>query len=230
MATSRPPPHTLNASTTACSSVSPPTSARRSCQVTGSRPTQVPRRPHWTREEHHARAGQRQGHQQRVSGSEGVTWKEVATKAGVRRVLAIVLTLQSFQLASVMDLVVVLYGPRVLAAAGVTSDTLLLGLNVVFDVTKDSSILIAMTLTDRVGRRPLLPASTGGMTASPLVLGSVFTTFGGARDDAAVAAVAFVCTFSVGIEPLAWVYSSEILLLRLRWQGTGRGCTVQRRE
>ncbi|KAF0888247.1 hypothetical protein E2562_013697 [Oryza meyeriana var. granulata] len=163
----------------------------------------------------------------------GGAWKEVATKAGVRRVLAIVLTLQFFQQASGIDSVV-LYGPRVLAAAGVTSNTLLLGLNVVFGVAKASSILIAMALTDRVGRRPLLLASTGGMTASLLVLGSVFAAFGGARDDAAVAAVAvavvvaFVCAFSVGIGPLAWVYSSEILPLRLRGQGAGIGTAMNR--
>jgi MFS family permease len=130
---------------------------------------------------------------------------------------------------------VVLYGPRVLAAAGVASNTLLLGLNVVFGVAKASSILVAMALTDRVGRRPLLLASTGGMTASLLALGSVFAAFGGARDDAAVAAgaavavvVAFVCAFSVGIGPLAWVYSSEILPLRLRGQGAGVGTAMNR--
>uniref|UniRef100_A0A0E0MMY0 Major facilitator superfamily (MFS) profile domain-containing protein n=1 Tax=Oryza punctata TaxID=4537 RepID=A0A0E0MMY0_ORYPU len=166
-------------------------------------------------------------------GGGGGAWKEVATKAGVRRVLAIVLTLQFFQQASGIDSVV-LYGPRVLAAAGVTSNTLLLGLNVVFGVAKASSILIAMALTDRVGRRPLLLASTGGMSVSLLVLGSVFAAFSGARDDAAVAAVAvavvvaFVCTFSVGIGPLAWVYSSEILPLRLRGQGAGVGTAMNR--
>ncbi|XP_052137999.1 polyol transporter 5-like [Oryza glaberrima] len=164
----------------------------------------------------------------------GGAWKEVATKPGVRRVLAIVLTLQFFQQASGIDSVV-LYGPRVLAAAGVASNTLLLGLNVVFGVAKASSILVAMALTDRVGRRPLLLASTGGMTASLLALGSVFAAFGGARDDAALAAgaavavvVAFVCAFSVGIGPLAWVYSSEILPLRLRGQGAGVGTAMNR--
>uniref|UniRef100_A0A0E0BDN4 Major facilitator superfamily (MFS) profile domain-containing protein n=1 Tax=Oryza glumipatula TaxID=40148 RepID=A0A0E0BDN4_9ORYZ len=138
-----------------------------------------------------------------------------------------------FQQASDIDSVV-LYGPGVLAAAGVTPNTLLLGLNVVFGVAKASSILIAMALTARVRRRPLLLASTGGMTASLLVLGSVFAAFGGARDDAAVAAVAvavvvaFACAFSVGIGPLAWVYSSEILPLRQRGQGASVGTAMNR--
>ncbi|XP_037439938.1 polyol transporter 5-like isoform X3 [Triticum dicoccoides] len=163
----------------------------------------------------------------------GSTWNEVATKAGVRRVLATVLALQFFQQASGIDSVV-LYGPRVLAMAGVTSNTLLLGLNVLFGVAKAGSILIAMALADRVGRRPLLLVSTGGMTASLLVLGSVFAAFAGAKDDAAVAAVAvaavvaFVCTFSVGFGPMAWVYSSEILPLRLRGQGAGLGTAMNR--
>lgn len=163
----------------------------------------------------------------------GGAWKEVATKAGVRRVLATVLALQFFQQASGIDSVV-LYGPRVLAMAGVTSNTLLLGLNVLFGVAKAGSILIAMALADRVGRRPLLLVSTGGMTASLLVLGSVFAAFAGAKDDPVVAGisvaavVAFVCTFSVGFGPLAWVYSSEILPLRLRGQGAGLGTAMNR--
>ncbi|RCV19041.1 hypothetical protein SETIT_3G352100v2 [Setaria italica] len=166
-------------------------------------------------------------------GSGGGAWKEVATKAGVRRVLAIVLTLQFFQQSSGIDSVV-LYGPRVLAMAGVTSNTLLLSLNVLFGVAKAGSILIAMALADRVGRRPLLLVSTGGMTASLLVLGSLFAAFTGAKDDAAVAAVsfaavvAFVVSFSVGFGPLAWVYSSEILPLRLRGQGAGLGTAMNR--
>jgi len=168
-----------------------------------------------------------------VASGGGGAWKEVATKAGVRRVLAIVLTLQFFQQASGVDSVV-LYGPRVLAMAGVTSNTLLLSLNVLFGAAKAGSILVAMALADRVGRRPLLLASTGGMTAALLVLGSLFAAFTGAKDDAAVAAVsvaavvAFVVAFSVGLGPLAWVYSSEILPLRLRGQGAGLGTAMNR--
>ncbi|CAL4899009.1 unnamed protein product [Urochloa decumbens] len=165
--------------------------------------------------------------------SGGGAWTELATKAGVRRVLAIVLTLQFFQQSSGIDSVV-LYGPRVLAMAGVTSNTLLLSLNVLFGVAKAGSILIAMSLADRSGRRPLLLASTGGMAASLLVLGTLFAAFAGARDDATVAAasfaavVAFVVAFSVGLGPLAWVYSSEILPLRLRGQGAGLGTAMNR--
>ncbi|CAL4906369.1 unnamed protein product [Urochloa decumbens] len=165
--------------------------------------------------------------------SGGGAWTELATKAGVRRVLAIVLTLQFFQQSSGIDSVV-LYGPRVLAMAGVTSNTLLLSLNVLFGVAKAGSILIAMSLADRAGRRPLLLASTGGMAASLLVLGTLFAAFAGARDDATVAAasfaavVAFVVAFSVGLGPLAWVYSSEILPLRLRGQGAGLGTAMNR--
>ena len=161
----------------------------------------------------------------------GGAWKEVATKAGVRRVLAIVLTLQFFQQSSGID-TVVMYAPRVLAMAGVTSTTLLLSLNVLFGIAKAGSVLIAMALADRVGRRPLLLASTGGMTASLVVLGSLFVAFAGAKDDAAVAAVsaaavvAFVVAFSVGLGPLAWAYSSEILPLRLRGHGAGLGTAL----
>ncbi|TVU50050.1 hypothetical protein EJB05_01404, partial [Eragrostis curvula] len=56
---------------------------------------------------------------------------------------------------------VVQYGPRVLAMAGVTSNTLLLGLNVLVGVAKTCSILVAMVLADRVGRRPLFSVGYG---------------------------------------------------------------------
>jgi sugar porter (SP) family MFS transporter len=164
-----------------------------------------------------------------ATASGGGAWKELATKPGVRRVLAIVLTLQFFQQASGIDSVV-LYGPRVLAMAGVTSTSLLLGLNVLFGVAKAGSILIAMVLTDRVGRRPLLLVSTGGMTVALLTLGTLFAGGGGAGVAVAsfAAVVVFVVAFSVGFGPLAWVYSSEILPLRLRGQGAGLGTAVNR--
>ena len=172
-----------------------------------------------------------------VASGGGGAWKEVATKAGVRRVLAIVLTLQFFQQSSGIDSVV-LYGPRVLAMAGVTSNTLLLSLNVLFGAAKAGSILVAMALADRVGRRPLLLASTGGMAASLLLVGSLFaaasaggTELGGAAavSAASVAAVvAYVVFFSMGLGPMAWVYSSEILPLRLRGQGAGLGTAMNR--
>ncbi|KAG2629621.1 hypothetical protein PVAP13_3KG461700 [Panicum virgatum] len=171
------------------------------------------------------------------NGSSSSAWKEAAAKPGVRRVLAMVLTLQFFQQASGIDSVV-LYGPRILAAAGVASNTSLLSLNILFGVAKAGSVLIAMALVDRAGRRPLLLASTGGMAASLLLVGSLFaaasaggTELGGAAavSAASVAAVvAYVVFFSMGLGPMAWVYSSEILPLRLRGQGAGLGTAMNR--
>ncbi|KAG2621097.1 polyol transporter 5-like isoform X2 [Panicum virgatum] len=160
-------------------------------------------------------------------------WREAAAKPGVRRVLAMVLTLQFFQQASGIDSVV-LYGPRILAAAGVASNTSLLSLNILFGVAKAGSILIAMALVDRAGRRPLLLVSTGGMTASLLLVGSLFAASAGTRGGAAASAasvaavVAYVVFFSMGLGPMAWVYSSEILPLRLRGQGAGLGTAMNR--
>ncbi|CAN6347856.1 unnamed protein product [Urochloa humidicola] len=168
------------------------------------------------------------------SRSGGGAWREAAAKPGVRRVLAMVLTLQFFQQASGIDSVV-LYGPRILAAAGVTSNTSLLSLNVIFGVAKAGSILIAMALVDRAGRRPLLLVSTGGMAASLVLVGSLFAASGGAAGNGAVvsaasvaAVVAYVVFFSMGLGPMAWVYSSEILPLRLRGQGAGLGTAMNR--
>lgn len=165
--------------------------------------------------------------------SSSSAWTEVASKAGVRRVLAIVLALQFFQQATGTESVV-LYSPRVLEKAGVTSNTVILALTILVGVAKTGFIFVAMVLTDRVGRRPLLLISIGGMAVSLVVLGSVLAASPGDTSNPAAAAaclvavLAFVGAFSVGMGPLTWVYSSEILPLRLRGQGVGLGTVVNR--
>ncbi|CAN6343066.1 unnamed protein product [Urochloa humidicola] len=73
------------------------------------------------------------------------------------------------------------------------------------------------------------------MTASLVLVGSLFAAgstngaAGAAVSAASVAAVvAYVVFFSMGLGPMAWVYSSEILPLRLRGQGAGLGKAMNR--
>nr|CAD1822655.1 unnamed protein product [Ananas comosus var. bracteatus] len=161
------------------------------------------------------------GEHAKLRRGEGV-WRELLVRPtpSVRRILLAALGLQFFQQASGIDSVV-LYSPRVFQKAGIRSDSNSLGATVAVGFTKTAFILVATFFLDRVGRRPLLLASAGGMVASLLALASTLHVIGdrahdhsdGHRGAAAAVAIAavlsFVGSFSIGL-------------------GRSRGCTARR--
>jgi MFS family permease len=136
-----------------------------------------------------------------------------------RRIFTNVLALQFFRRASGID-AIVLYSPLVFKKSGMSSNGLILGATVAVGVVKTCSIFVATFLSDRVGRRPLLLASTAGVAVT------LTTTLTMAACFASV--LAYVAAFSVGLGPLTQAYSAEVLPLRLRAQGTGLGTAVNR--
>ncbi|TVU38206.1 hypothetical protein EJB05_11563, partial [Eragrostis curvula] len=131
---------------------------------------------------------------------------------------------------------VVLYSPRVFKTAGITDDNQLLGATCAVGATKTLTILIATFLLDRVGRRPLAMTSTAGMAVSLVGLGTGLTVVGhhpDARITWAIAlciasTLAFVSFFSIGLGPIAGVYTSEIFPLRVRALGFACGVACNR--
>lgn len=102
-------------------------------------------------------------------------------------------------------------------------------------VVKTMFILVATFYLDRVGRRPLLLTSVGGMIVSLASLGFSLTIIDHSTKKriwalalAITSVLAYVATFSIGMGPITWVYSSEIFPLRLRAQGTSAGVAVNR--
>ncbi|XP_042442709.1 polyol transporter 5-like [Zingiber officinale] len=171
----------------------------------------------------------------RRSRGEGV-WKELLVRPTpvVRRILFAALGLQFFQQASGIDSVV-LYSPTIFEKAGLQSKTQRLGATVAVGFSKTSCILVATFLLDRVGRRPLLLSSAGGMVASLLTLASCLRAIERQGEAATWAVVlcivtelTFVGSFSIGLGPIAWVYCSEIFPLRLRAQGASLGAAMNR--
>ncbi|XP_072973883.1 putative polyol transporter 1 [Typha angustifolia] len=170
------------------------------------------------------------------SHGEGV-WKELLLRPtpAIRRILISGVGIHFFQQASGIDSVV-LYSPRVFQEAGITNKNKLLGTTVAVGFTKTLFILIATFLVDRVGRRPLLLSSTGGMVISLCSLGLGLTVIGHHPDGKLPWAIglcitsilAYVAFFSIGLGPITWVYSSEIFPLRLRAQGVATGVAVNR--
>ncbi|XP_057749040.1 polyol transporter 5-like [Arachis stenosperma] len=166
----------------------------------------------------------------------GGVWKELFLypTPAVRHILIAALGIHFFQQASGID-AVVLYGPTIFQKAGIDSDTEKLLATVAVGFTKTVFILVATFLLDRVGRRPLLLTSSGGMIISLFTLATSLTI-----DDRSnkkqmwavglsiASALSYVAVFSIGAGPIAWVYSSEIFPLRLRAQGSAMGVVVNR--
>jgi MFS family permease len=130
----------------------------------------------------------------------------------------------------------VLYSPRVFGSAGIAGDDQLLAVTCAMGVTKTLAVLVAMFLLDRVGRRPLLLCSTGGVILSLVGLATGLTIVGQNPDaripwavGLCVASVlAYVSFFSIGLGPVTGVYTSEIFPLRVRALGFSLGVVCNR--
>jgi sugar porter (SP) family MFS transporter len=174
----------------------------------------------------------------RRSGEEKQVWKELilSPTPTVRRILLATLGLQFFQQASGVDSVV-LYSPRVFQSAGITDDDQLLATTCAVGVTKTVIVLLAAILLDRVGRRPLMLTSSGGMVVSLVGLATGLTVVSRHPDAPKVpwavglcvtSTLAFVSFFSIGLGPMTAVYTSEIFPLRVRALGYAVGVACNR--
>ncbi|CAN6324804.1 unnamed protein product [Urochloa humidicola] len=170
-----------------------------------------------------------------AGGEERDVWRELilSPAPGVRRVLLSALGIHFFQQASGIDSVV-LYSPRVFQSAGIADKSKLLGTTCAVGATKTVFILVATFTLDRFGRRPLLLASTGGMAACLVGLGTGLTVTGRhgrvpwAVGVCIASILGVVGFFSVGLGPITWVYSSEIFPLHLRALGCALGVGLNR--
>ncbi|CAN4116091.1 unnamed protein product [Withania somnifera] len=152
----------------------------------------------------------------------------------VRHILIAAIGIHFFQQASGID-AVVLYSPRIYKKAGITKDNDRLLATIAVGCMKTFFILVATFLVDKVGRRVLLLSSCGGMVLSLLGLATGLTIIDHSDHKLKWAIALCICTtlssvafFSIGMGPIAWVYSSEIFPLRLRAQGCSIGVAVNR--
>ncbi|KAL3625529.1 Polyol transporter 5 [Castilleja foliolosa] len=172
----------------------------------------------------------------RRSGEKGV-WKQmfVHPTRTVLHITIAALGLQFFQQASGID-AVVMYSPRIYEKAGIVSDEKKLLATIAVGVCKTVFILVTTFMVDKIGRRVLLLTSCGGLTLSMFTLATGLTVIEryGADNVQWVVVICVLMTytsvafFSMGMGPIAWVYSSEIFPLKLRAQGCGLGVAVNR--
>ena len=154
----------------------------------------------------------------------------------VRRILVAAFGIHFFQHLSGIE-AVVLYSPRIFKAAGIATRNEILAATIGVGVTKTVFIMTAILLVDRVGRRPLYLSSLAGIIASLSCLGLGLTVIErsephhAARWAVALAITTvftFVASFSIGVGPITWAYSSEVYPLRLRAQGASIGVAINR--
>ncbi|KAL9150722.1 hypothetical protein ABFS82_11G007500 [Erythranthe guttata] len=165
-------------------------------------------------------------------------WKELLLRPTptVRHILIAGLGIQFFQQASGID-AVVMYSPRIYEKAGMRNDSDKLLATIAVGISKTMFILVATFLVDRVGRRTLLLTSCGGLAASLFGLATGLTVIDQNDDEQKLTWAVALCVamslssvafFSIGMGPIAWVYSSEIYPLRLRAQGCSMGVAANR--
>ncbi|KAI4319792.1 hypothetical protein MLD38_033350 [Melastoma candidum] len=147
------------------------------------------------------------------------TWGDLLKpSASLRQMLITGIGIQCFQQITGVD-AIVYYSPRIFEDAGVEGTSNLLAATIAVGVTKTIFILVAIVLIDKLGRKPLLYASTIGMTICLFVAGTTLSL--GITGPLGISlAILSVCGnvafFSIGIGPICWVLTSEIFPLRLR--------------
>ncbi len=85
--------------------------------------------------------------------------------------------------------------------------------------------IIAMSLVDKVGRRPLLLFGVAGMAISQIIMG-LFFHFN--MQGVYVALAFYLCsgTYAISLAPLTWLIVSEIFPTRIRARGMSIGSSV----
>ncbi|KAJ0025920.1 hypothetical protein Pint_08966 [Pistacia integerrima] len=121
---------------------------------------------------------------------------------------------------------VIFYSSTIFESAGITSSNVAtLGIGAIQVI----ATAVATWLVDKAGRRLLLIISTGGMTASLLIVAAAFYAKDFVSEDSGiysilgifsvVGVVAMIIFFSLGMGPVPWVIMSEILPINIKGLG-----------
>jgi SP family galactose:H+ symporter-like MFS transporter len=115
------------------------------------------------------------------------------------------------------------YAPSIMEQTGLSASNSILAALVVAAVNV-AATLVALPLVDRVGRRPLLLASLGGMALSLALFGVAFTTDAGSGLSI-VCLVGFILAFELGMGPIFWLLIAEIFRPDVKATGVA-ACTA----
>jgi sugar porter (SP) family MFS transporter len=136
----------------------------------------------------------------------------------VRPMLKVGVLLAVFQQVTGIN-TVIYYAPSLLQGAGFGNSAALLA-NVVNGAVNVGMTIVAVSLLDRVGRRPLLLSGTAGMAVGMTITALSF--LGGSHLHGALAIVAvlglliYTGSFAIGLGPVFWLLIAEIYPLTIR--------------
>jgi sugar porter (SP) family MFS transporter len=145
---------------------------------------------------------------------------------GMRRRLFVAITLAVLQQISGIN--TVLYYGSVLFTEHFRGETArtAIGANVAVGIVNLVCTLLAMVFIDRWGRRGLLLAASGGMTASLLALSLGLHEASIAPAVIFASVLLYVAFFAIGLGPGVWVYITEIFPTRVRGRATAMATTA----
>jgi SP family galactose:H+ symporter-like MFS transporter len=136
----------------------------------------------------------------------------------VRPVLFCGIALAVFQQVTGIN-TVIYYAPTIFQAAGFHSAESSIIATAGVGLVNVLMTIVAIPLLDRVGRRPLLLTSLGGMCLSLAALSLGFAIGGEALKWIGVLSLAvYIASFAIGLGPVFWLLISEIFPLSIRGQ------------
>ncbi len=116
---------------------------------------------------------------------------------------------------------VIYYAPTIFQMAGFVSASAAIFATVGVGAVNVAVTFVALSLIDKLGRRPLLILSLSGMVASLVVLAFAFSSrFSFTGPLAAFSLMAYVGFFAIGLGPVFWLLISEIYPLSIRGLAT----------
>lgn len=116
--------------------------------------------------------------------------------------------------------VIICYAPKIFQSAGFDDPSAAMKITVVIGVVNFLMTFVAMYLTDKVGRKPLLLSGTVimGLCMFLFAFANIFASQLGdcSKWFAVVAIIGFICSFAYSMGPVAWVLVSEIFPLEAK--------------
>jgi SP family galactose:H+ symporter-like MFS transporter len=146
----------------------------------------------------------------------------------VRPALVVGLGLAVFQQITGIN-TVIYYAPKILQTAGFNSASGAILATVGVGVVNVGMTILAMSLVDRAGRRPLLLIGIAGMIITLGVLGLSFRISNPSGGQLAWIAViclmGYVASFAISLGPIFWLLIAEIYPLKIRGLAEGMAAT-----
>jgi sugar porter (SP) family MFS transporter len=99
---------------------------------------------------------------------------------------------------------------------GEQSRSAAIGVNVIIGAVNFAGTIVAIWIIDKVGRKPLLLISSGGMAISLIFLGLAFRLRPPPGSSILLVILCYVFCFAIGMGPGVWVVISELFPTRIR--------------